>query len=75
MKFILSGKVIIIHLIAGLIKKNSLYKMSYLPEHNSHSKKEDKRELDFCLYTTKSDLKSATCIINTSKSAKNGDRC
>ena len=43
MKFILSGKVIIIHLIAGLIKKNSLYKMSYLPEHNSHSKKEDKR--------------------------------
>ena len=43
MKFILSGKVIIIHLIAGLIKKNSLYKMSYFPEHNSHSKKEDER--------------------------------
>ena len=47
MKFILSGKVIIIHLIAGLIKKNSLYKMSYLPEHNSHSKKEDKRRIRF----------------------------
>ena len=47
MKLILSGKVIIIHLIAGLIKKNSLYKMSYLPEHNSHSKKEDKRRIRF----------------------------
>ena len=33
-----NGKVTIIHLIAGLIKKISLYKMSYFPEQYGHSK-------------------------------------
>ena len=42
----LSGKSIIIHLIAGLIKKVLLYKRSYFPEPYSRSKTKIKVELD-----------------------------
>ena len=34
----LSGKVVIIHLIAGLIKKILLFKLSYFPKPYTHSK-------------------------------------
>ena len=44
--FILSGKVMIIHLLAGLMKKISLYKMSYFPEPYTHSKSKTIVELD-----------------------------
>ena len=43
----LSGKVMIIHLIPGLIKKAYLYKMSHFTDTYSHSKKKIKFELDF----------------------------
>ena len=41
-----SGKVMIIYLIVGLIKKILLYKMSYFPEPYTHSKNKAKVELD-----------------------------
>ena len=41
-----NGKVMIIHLIAGQIKNISLYKMSYYPEPDSHSRNKIKVELD-----------------------------
>ena len=44
----------LIHLIAGLIKNISLYKLSYFPEPYTHSK--NKKD------ATKSDLNSATAI-------------
>ena len=56
-----NGKVLIIHLIVGLIKNLLLYKMSYF-SHYSHSKSEIKVELDLPNYPTKSDLKSATGV-------------
>ena len=42
----LNGKVIIIHLIAGLIKHTSLYKMKYFPEPCIRSKNKIKSDLD-----------------------------
>lgn len=42
----LSGKITIIYLIAGLIKRISLYKMSPYPESDSHSREKIKVELD-----------------------------
>ena len=62
------GKVMIIHLIVGLIKKILLYKMSYFPE--PHKKIEV--QSDFFNYTTKSDLKNARDV-DTSYFAKNTD--
>ena len=52
-----NGKVMIIHLIVGLIKKISLYKMSYFPEPHTLSKNEIKVELDLSTYSRKSDKK------------------
>ena len=40
------GKAMIIFLTVGLIKKISLYKMSYFPEPNTHSKSKIEVELD-----------------------------
>ena len=37
------GKVMMIHLIVGMIKKISLYKMSYFSEPNNGSKKKFKK--------------------------------
>ena len=54
----LSGKVMIIHLIIVLIKKIWLCEMSYFPEPYTHSKNKIKAELDLSNYTTKFDLKS-----------------
>ena len=62
------GKVMIIHLTVGLIKKILLYKMSYFPE--PHKKIEV--QSDFFNYTTKSDLKNAKDV-DTSYFAKNID--
>ena len=52
-----------------MIKKTSLYKLSYLLLENIAKKKV---KLHFTNYATKSDLKSAAGI-NTSKFAKNGN--
>ena len=49
----LNGKVIIIHLIAGLIKHTSLYKMKYFPQPCIRSKNKIKSDLD---------LKKATSV-------------
>ena len=50
-----NGKVMRIHLIAGLMKKISLHKLSYFAEPYTHSKQKIKFELYFCNYATKSD--------------------
>ena len=60
--FLLSGKVTTIYLIIGLIKKISLYKMSYFPKLYSHNKNKIKVEQDLSNYATKSDFKGATGI-------------
>ena len=52
----LSGKVMIIHLIAGWIKKILLWKMSYYPEPDSHIRNKIRIKLDFSYYATKFDL-------------------
>ena len=49
----LGGKVMIIRLIAGLIKKISLYKVSYYQEPDSHGRNKIKGQLDFSNYATK----------------------
>ena len=40
--YMLNGKAMIILLIGGLIKKISLYRISYFPEPYTHSKKQNK---------------------------------
>ena len=67
-----NGKVMIIHLIVGLIEKISLYKMSYFPEPYTLSKNEIKVELYLSTYSTKSDIKNARDF-DISKFAKNTD--
>ena len=67
-----NAKVIIIHLIVGLIKKIFLYKMSYFPEPYGNSRSKIKVDLKYANYATKSYLKSATSV-DTSKSAKDAD--
>ena len=61
-----SGKVMIIHLTAALIKNLSLYKMSYILEPFNHSENKKKirivTKLGFSNYATKSNFKSATDI-------------
>ena len=42
-----SGKVIIVHAIAGLIKNISLYAMSFYPEPDSYNRNKIKVELDY----------------------------
>ena len=62
----------IIHLIVGLIKKISLYEMSYFPGSFTHNKNKIKIELDLSNYATKYVLKNATGI-NRSDFAKKID--
>ena len=62
----------IIHLIVGLIKKISLYEMSYFPGPFTHNKNKIKIELDLCNYATKYVLKNAIGI-NRSDFAKKID--
>ena len=52
-----NGKVMIIHLTVGLIKKILLYKVTYFPEIHSHSKSEIKADSNLSNYVTKYDLK------------------
>ena len=54
-----NGKTVIILLIAWLIKKISLYKMSFFPETYTHSRNKIKVWLDLSNYEIKSNLKSA----------------
>ena len=56
--YISKGKVIIIRLKAGQIKKISSYKMSYYPDPNNYSRDKIKVELDFSNHATKSNLAS-----------------
>ena len=44
-----NGKVMIIYLISGLIKKILLYKMSYFSESYTHIKIKIKVKLDLCI--------------------------
>ena len=67
-----SGKAMIIRLIAGLIKKISLYKLTYFPEPYTDTKQKMKFELDFYNYATKSGWKSRTGF-DTTKIAKKVD--
>ena len=62
MKYTSNGKVMIIHLIVGWIKRILLYKMSYFPKPHGHSKNEIKVELDLSSYAKISDLKNATDV-------------
>ena len=70
-KYTSNGKVMIINLIVGLIKKTLPYKISYFPE-LPHSKDEIKIDLILSNYATKSDLKNATSV-DTSKFPKKAD--
>ena len=56
--YMLNGKVMIIHLIVGLIKRYCYIKMSYFPPYG-HSK--NKIESDLSNYATKRDLKRNRC--------------
>ena len=67
-----NGKVKIVILTAGLIKKISLYKMSYFPELCTLNKNKIKVELDLSNYVTKSDLKN-TIGVDTSNFAEKAD--
>ena len=67
--YMLSGKVMIIRLIARLMKKISLYKMSHYPGPNSHSRNKIKVELDLSNYATISDVK-ITASVNKPEFAK-----
>ena len=60
--YMLSGKVMIIRLIARLMKKISLYKMSYYPGPSSHRRNKIKVELDLSSYATMSDVKIAVSV-------------
>ena len=57
-----SAKVMIIFLTVGLIKKILIYKMSYFRKSYTLNKSKVKVELDFFNYSTKFDLKNATCV-------------
>ena len=52
-----NGKVMIIHLIVGLIEKILLHEMSCFSESYTHIKIKMKVELNLCNYARKSDLK------------------
>ena len=58
----LSERVMIFNLIIRLIKKTSLYKMSYFAEPYTNSKNKIKSELDLSNYATISVLKKTTSI-------------
>ena len=58
----LSGQVIKIDLVAGLIKRILLYKMRYHPKVISYGKNKIKVELDFSNYASKSGVKKAAVV-------------
>ena len=60
----LSGKAIIIHLVAGWTKKIFLYKKNYFSEPCTRTKKKVKVELYFSNYATKSNLKGQQLLIH-----------
>ena len=60
--YMLNAKVMINHLIVGLIKKILLYKMSCFPEPYTDSKSKIKVEIDLPNYAIKSKLKNATGV-------------
>ena len=64
-----NGKVMMISLSVGLIKKILLYKMSYFPESYTCSKIEVEVEFNLSNYATKSDVKNASKF-DTSKFVK-----
>ena len=71
--FMLCGKVMINHLITGLMKKILSYQLSCFPEPQNHiDKGKTKVELDLFNYTTNANLKIAT-VIDTSKYAEKAD--
>ena len=55
MNYMLNGKVLVIHLIVGLVKKILLYKMSYFAELYTCSQNKTKIELNLSKYATKSE--------------------
>ena len=57
-------KTMLIILAVELIKNIFLYKMSYLPEPQTHSNNKAKIELDLANYATKSDLKILQVFIH-----------
>ena len=59
-KFMLSGEVLIIHLIVELIKKIWSFKVSYFPKSNRHHK--NKVELELSIYARKFDFNEASGI-------------
>ena len=67
-----NGKVIIIHLTVGSIKKILLHKMSCFPEAYTRSKSKTKVELDLSSCATKSDLERSRGV-DTSDFAKKAD--
>ena len=67
-----NGRAMIIFLTVGLIKKISLYKLSYFPEPNTLSKSQIEVELDLETYAAKSDWKNATGV-DASEFAENTD--
>ena len=52
-----SGSALIIRLMAGYIKKISLYKISDYPKPNNYGRKKRKIELEFSNYATKYEVK------------------
>ena len=54
------GKVLIIHVIVGLIKNISLHKMNYFPEQYTCSENKIKVKLNLSNYATKFDPKNST---------------
>ena len=64
-----SGRVVIVRLMAGLIKKISLYKMSFYPEPDSYSRNKTKGDLDLFNYGTKSNVENVADV-DTSDFAK-----
>ena len=59
-------------LIAGLMRNISLYKMSYYPQRDSHSRNKIKFELGLSNYATKSEVEGTTGV-DTSKFGRKGD--
>ena len=57
-----NGKVMIVLLIVGLIKKMSLYKMSHYPEPDSHDRNKIKVELYLSNYAAKANFKGASGV-------------
>ena len=66
------GKVMMIHLIVGMIKKISLYKMSYFSEPNNGSKKKLNYICSIMQKKKKNDLRNAAGV-DTWKFAENVD--